>query len=92
MSNTIILVLLAVVALVVIVFLSARKPGAKIDFWKQSTKGDSTDELSSSDFRSKKIKCQRCGAPAYGVLGTENIYRYQSCGFKTKDFSDTRHN
>ena len=84
MNNQIIFVVLAVVVLVVtiaFVYLSVRKSTS--DRSQSMKDGRSSGSAVSSDFRSKKIKCARCGGNAYGVLGTENTYRCSACGYKS---------
>ena len=86
MSGTTLMILLAVVILIVLaafVILTIRMPSAGTTSLKKILDNKLKEKKTTSDFRSKKIKCIRCGADAYGMLGTKNIYRCQSCGFKT---------
>ena len=92
MSNTVVMIMLAVVVLiaaVAFIVLSVRKPDTTTRSWNQVLEGNPEEKQSSEDIRSKKIKCQRCGSAAFGILGTEDIYRCQSCGFKSKAPSGT---
>lgn len=87
MNNTIILIVLAVVVLIVAVafiVMSVQKSDAAAKKSKASTDYARANEFTSSDIRSKKIKCRRCGSDAFGVLGTGNIYRCRTCGDKTE--------
>jgi len=86
MYSSHILIILAIVVLIVtvaFVYLTVRKPKSGSYGSQSSGDGRLTNEFMASDFRSKKIKCTRCGGSAYGVLGTENVYRCSSCGFKS---------
>ena len=84
-SQTVLIVLSAVVLIITIafVFLSVRKPTDKSQFSKSEADGKLLNDLMTNDFRSKKTKCSRCGGSAYGVLGTENVYRCSACGYRS---------
>ena len=87
MSNTSILIVLAVVVLLIAVafiILSVKKSDAHHEKSQKSREYARSNEYTSSDIRSKKVKCHRCSGEAFGVLGTGNIYRCRSCGAKTK--------
>lgn len=87
MSDTIILIVLAVIVLIVAVafiVMSVRKSDASLATVNGAREYARANEYTSSDIRSKKIKCHRCGGEAFGVLGTGNIYRCRSCGAKTQ--------
>lgn len=87
MSNTIILIVLAVIVLiaaVAFIILSVRKSDPNYKTSKNPTGHEISSEFTSTDIRSKKVKCRRCGGDAFGVLGTGNIYRCRSCGDKTE--------
>lgn len=87
MNNTLILLVLVVVVLiaaVIFIVASVRKSDATHKARKQSREYTRSNEYTSIDIRSKKVKCHRCGGEAFGVLGTGNIYRCRSCGAKTE--------
>ena len=87
MDYTIVLIVLAVIVLivaVVFIVLSVRKSDASSKTSSAKRNYVRATEFTSSDIRSKKVKCRRCGGEAFGVLGTTNIYRCRTCGDKTE--------
>lgn len=87
MNTTIILIVLAVIVLlaaVAFIILTVQRSGAGYKGLNTAMDYARANEFTSSDIRSKKIKCRRCGDDAFGVLGTGNIYRCRTCGDKTE--------
>ena len=90
MSYAIILnILIVIVFIVAIAFIimSVRKQrsSTRIAFNGNAGSQDGTSAVfGSNDIRSRTIKCFRCGKRAYGILGTKDVYRCQSCGYNTR--------
>ncbi len=90
MSYAIILnILIVVVFIVAIAFIimSVRKQrtNTRIAFnCDAGTQDGTTIVFGSNDIRSRTIRCFRCGKRAYGILGTKDVYRCQSCGYNTR--------
>ena len=87
MTSTSVLIILAIVVFLItvaFVILTVRNPKGKIELSGNGNGLFVASEHSADDIRSKTTKCHRCGHKAFGVLGTENIYRCQTCGSRTQ--------
>ncbi len=88
MNNLAILIILAVLVFVVtiaFIIMSVNRLRGSIDRSIANNNAQATNtDMAITDVRSRKIKCQYCGAAAYGVLGAVDVYRCQTCGYRTK--------
>jgi len=91
--STILNILIVVVSVVAIAFIylaGRRKHRSRLVFGSASNDGSQSTEVTiNNDIRSRTIKCNRCGRRAYGILGTSDVYRCQSCGHNTRKESES---
>ncbi len=81
-----ILIVIVFIVAIAFIIMSVRKPRTTgITFnGGAGTQDGTTNVFASNDIRSRTIKCFRCGKRAYGILGTKDVYRCQSCGYNTR--------
>ena len=93
MDTSIILnILIFIVAIVAIAFIflaGRRKYRSRLVLGSASNDSARSTEVMSNDILSRTIKCNRCGRRAYGILGTSDVYRCQSCGHNTRKASES---